>query len=85
MATAKDAGTAKSEDAAEVVTISLEEYNALRAASEVNTEPAVEEGPHLDDPELRAAKRDQLREAGIDHEADGLTDQLRTIAREKGD
>ncbi|HXH79499.1 hypothetical protein [Nocardioides sp.] len=84
MATHKDTAAAHGDDAAETVTISAEEYARLMAAGEVNTTPAIEEGPHLDDPEIRAAKRAQLRDAGIDHEADGLSDDMRTILREKG-
>jgi len=84
MATHKDQAAAQGEDAADVVTIPVEEYTRLMVAGAVNTIPAVEEGPHLKDPEIRAAKRAQLQDAGIDHEADDLTDDMRSILREKG-
>jgi len=84
MTTHKDQAAAQGDDAAGTVTISAEEYARLTAAGDVNTTPAFEEGPHLDDPDIRAAKRTQLRDAGIDHEADGLSDDMRKLLREKG-
>jgi len=84
MATLRSTGGMTGKDAADVVTIPAEEYARLKANDDINTSPAVEEGPHMKDPEIRAAKRAQLRDAGIDHEADDLTDDLRAILREKG-
>jgi len=84
MATLRSSGGMTGKDTAEVVTITSEEYARLKANDDINTTPAIEEGPHLKDPEVRAAKRAQLRDAGIDHEADDLTDDLRAILREKG-
>lgn len=48
-----------------------------------STEPAWEEGPHLNDPEIRAAKRQQLIDAGIDHDDERLTDDMRAILKER--
>ncbi len=75
------------DDRAEVVTLSRGDYDALIAAGtgNANPEPAWEEGPHLDDPAVRAAKRQQLRAAGMDHEADGLSDDARALLRERGE
>ncbi len=75
-----------SEDAGEVVTLTREEFDRLTAAGDsgANPAPAIEEGPHLDDPDIRAAKRDQLRAAGIDHEAADITDDCRDLLREEG-
>lgn len=50
-----------------------------------NPEPAYESGPHLDDPEIRAAKREQMAGYGWVHDDDGLTDEMRAILKEKGD
>ena len=86
MATSKsqDAATLTTVDAAETVTIPAEEYARLKAAGDINTAPAVEEGPHLADPEIRAAKRRQLTEAGVDADGDGIPDDMRKLLKEKG-
>ncbi len=52
---------------------------------DANPAPAWEEGPHLKDPELRALKRQQMREAGLTPDSDGISDDQRAILREKGD
>jgi len=84
MATHKDTAAAQGDDTAKTVTISADEYARLKAAGDVNTEPAFEEGPHLNDPEIRAAKRQQLQDAGIDHEDERLSDDMKALMREKG-
>lgn len=86
MAKAKqaDGGAVSSEEAAEVVSISREEYQRLLAATApANPAPAVEEGPHLQDPVIRSAKRAQLREAGVTGDEDWLTDDMRAIVAEE--
>jgi hypothetical protein len=45
--------------------------------------PGFEEGPHLKDAEVRAAKRAQMIEAGFTPDTEGLTDDMREILREK--
>jgi hypothetical protein len=86
MTKAADTAPVGTNEAAEVVTISREEYDALLAAKDggVNPEPAFEEGPHLDDPEHRALKRQAMRDAGLTHDDDRLTSDMRKILREKG-
>jgi hypothetical protein len=84
MALKTDKAQATGTDAAEAVTISLEEYNRLKAAGEVNTEPAIEEGPHLKDKEVRAAKRQQLIDAGYTADDERLTPDMAAILKEKG-
>lgn len=49
-----------------------------------NPAPAIEEGPHLDDPEVRRLKRRQLKDAGLTGDEDHLTDDLKTILSEEG-
>ncbi len=87
MAKATDNANLGSDESADVVTLSREEYDALLAARDAgpNPEPAFEEGPHLNDPDIRAAKRQQMRDAGLDHESGGITEDMRAILREKGD
>ncbi len=82
----QDAQPMGSDDGAEVVTLSREEFDRLTAAGDggANPAPAIEEGPHLADPGIRAAKREQMRAAGMDHESEGITDQMRDILREEG-
>ncbi len=91
MAKAKDGNQDEqpigTDDGADVVSISREDYDRLLASaagaeSGANPEPAIEEGPHLDEPGIRAVKRKQMRAAGIDHESEGITDQMRDILRE---
>ncbi len=49
-----------------------------------NTAPAVEEGPHLKNPETRGAKRRAMRAAGLTPNSENITDDMRAILREKG-
>lgn len=48
-----------------------------------NTAPAIEEGPHLNDPHIRKAKRDQMKAAGVRLSDPGLTEDMKAILREK--
>lgn len=48
-----------------------------------NPAPAVETGPHLNDPEIRKIKRKQMRDAGLSADDESLTDDMRKILREK--
>lgn len=70
----------------EMTTISKAEYDALRSHfPEVpfpNTAPAIEEGPHLKEPDVRAAKLQQMTDAGLTVDADDLTDDMRDILAE---
>ena len=67
----------------DTVTMTVAELRALMTTvGTPNPAPAVEEGPHLDDPEVRAAKRRQLVEAGYDADSDGLTDDMRAVLRD---
>lgn len=55
-------------------------------AGGVNTAPAIETGPHLDDPEIGAAKASQLRKAGYRADSAELSTELRQLLkRHKGD
>jgi hypothetical protein len=54
------------------------------AVSLTNTAPAIEEGPHLQDPEIREVKRRAMVDAGLTPESDDITDDMREILREKG-
>ena len=49
-----------------------------------NPAPAFEEGPHLNDPEVRKMKRDQLKAAGVKLSDPGLSEDMKAILREKG-
>ena len=44
--------------------------------------PAYESGPHLQDPENRAAKRAQMKAAGVTLDDENLTDDMRAILEE---
>ncbi len=48
-----------------------------------NPAPAIEEGPHLQDPKVRDAKREQLANAGISPDDETLTDDMRSILEEE--
>lgn len=48
-----------------------------------NPTPAIEEGPHLNDPDIRRMKREQLKAAGVKLSDPGLTEDMKTILREK--
>lgn len=68
MAKSNDKAAVASNDNADVVVLTREEYEQLIALRDdpnagVNLEPAFEEGPHLQDPEIREAKVQQIREA----------------------
>ncbi len=89
MAKAKDGNQDEqpigTDDFADFISLSRAEYDRMMASaaeSGANPEPAIEEGPHLDEPGIRAVKRKQMRAAGIDHESEGITDQMRDILRE---
>jgi hypothetical protein len=45
--------------------------------------PGIESGPHLNDPEIRAAKKAQMLEYGMTGDEPDLTDDMRAILREK--
>jgi len=81
----RDGANLGSEDAAEVVTLSREEYNLLiaRAEAKPNPAPAIEEGPHLQKAAIRAAKREQLREAGMEADHEALTEDMRAMLAEE--
>jgi len=83
--TSQDGGRVGSEDSADVVVLSREEYTLLvtRAEGEANPAPAIEEGPHLKKAAIRQAKREQLREAGLAHDDESLTDDMRSLLAEE--
>lgn len=56
----------------------------MRVEATPNPSPAMEEGPHLQNPEIRAAKRQQMIDAGLSADDATLTDDMREILREKG-
>lgn len=56
----------------------------MRVEATPNPAPAMEEGPHLQDPAIRAAKRQQMIDAGLSADDTTLTDDMRTILSEKG-
>lgn len=56
----------------------------MRVEATPNPAPAIEEGPHLQDPEIRATKRQQMIDAGMSADDESLTDDMREILREKG-
>lgn len=59
------------------------DVSGMRVEAVTNTSPAIEEGPHLQDPEIRAAKRQQMIEAGLSPDDESLTDDMREILREE--
>lgn len=83
-----DATLVTSTSAASVRTYSQAEVDALlarqrEALTAFNPAPAIEEGPHLQDPELRRHKRRQLRDAGLTGTENHLTDDMRAILAEE--
>jgi hypothetical protein len=60
----------------------VSEVTTMRVESVPNPAPAMEEGPHLKDPEIREAKRQQMVEAGLSPDDESLTDDMREILRE---
>ena len=86
MAKAKEDAELRADETPEVVTLSREEFDRLTTQASgggVNPAPAIEEGPHLRDPDVREAKRRQLVDAGISADDDGLTDDLRAVLAEE--
>lgn len=71
----KDNATVESEDTANVEAVD---------ADPVATEPAYESGPHLQEPDVRAAKRQQMLDYGWTEDTEGLTDDMYDILREEG-
>jgi hypothetical protein len=79
MAKSNEKAAVASDDNADVVVLSREEYEQLIALRDdptagVNLTPAVEEGPHLRNKEVRQAKVQQLREAHESGDIDSLLD-----------
>ena len=70
MAKSKDTAEVSAQEDTQVVTISAQEWAEIQsrlAAADVagpNPAPAVEEGPHLQDPDIRQAKIEQVQEHG---------------------
>ena len=65
-----------------MVEMTMEEYDRLLAGiSSPNPAPAVEEGPHLKDPEVAEAKRAQLENAGAKGDEDWMTDDMRSVLK----
>ena len=62
-----------STDNATVEIVNVEPYSTLRS---------YESGPHLRDPDIRAAKRAQMKSAGITLDDEHLTDDMRAILEE---
>lgn len=56
----------------------------VTTAEPKDTGVAFEEGPHLQDPEIRALKRKQMKAAGFTLSTPGITDDMKAILREKG-
>jgi hypothetical protein len=46
--------------------------------------PGIESGPHLKDPDIRRAKREQMLAFGMTGDEPDLTDDMRDILKEKG-
>jgi hypothetical protein len=44
----------------------------------------VEEGPHLKNPEVRAAKRGQLEDYGVAGDEDWMTDDMKAVLKGRG-
>lgn len=69
MAKSQDNAKVAADEDTNVVTISAEEWSEIqdrlaRADQTPNLAPAIEEGPHLQDPEIREEKLAQLEEHG---------------------
>jgi hypothetical protein len=60
------------------------QVTVTRDTDGTNPEPAYEEGPHLDDPAIRAKKREQMVAHGWDHETEGITPDMAAILKEQG-
>lgn len=88
MSTRSDRGTVESQSTGSPRTSSQEEIDVLLAQQRddlatPNPAPAIEEGPHLDDPEVRRLKRQQLRAAGLAGDENHLTEDLKAILAEE--
>jgi hypothetical protein len=81
-----DEATVFSEDESETRLYTQQEVDELLANPNhgMNRSPAYEEGPHLADETNRAAKYDQMVEAGLTGDEEDLTDDMRTILKEQG-
>lgn len=80
-----DSGTTVATEVAEVRTYTQEEVDALLSQDRAgNPTPAVEEGPHLRDPEKAEAKRKQLHEAGMTVDDETLPADMRRLLSEEG-
>jgi hypothetical protein len=67
------------------VELTIEEYERLLSGiSAPNRAPAVEEGPHLKNPEVRAAKRGQLEDYGVAGDEDWMTDDMKAVLKGRG-
>lgn len=68
---------------ASVRTYTQQEVEAmLHQMAQRALQPAFEEGPHLEIPEIRDLKREQMIEAGYTVETPNLTDDMRAILAE---
>lgn len=83
----KDGGGMSATETADVKTYTQAEVDQMIAEriadmAELANQPATEEGPHLADPEIRAAKKQQMLDAGMTAADEGLTDDMRAILEE---
>jgi hypothetical protein len=78
-----DVSGVRSTERADVETFTRAEVDAMFAeqAARANR-PGIEEGPHLQDPEIRAAKREQMIAAGRTVDDPDITDDMRAILEE---
>lgn len=82
-----DSGHVSASESADVKTYTQDEVDRIvRAALDSagadpdrNTEPAIEEGPHLRDPVIAEAKREQLRAHKIRANDKRLTDDMKSL------
>ncbi len=84
----KELAVIAQDESTDVVQLTRDELTALIQAGRMaqpNPAPAIEEGPHLEDPAIREAKIRQLQEAeengDLDHEV--LNDAMRDLLTEK--
>lgn len=73
---AGDESTAAAQETATVETTQFDDEGT-------NLSVGYEEGPHLNDPELRRLKREQMKTAGMKLSDPHLTEDMKAILREK--
>ncbi len=71
------------DDQSKLIHLASSYFGAWPGDHTTNRTPAFEEGPHLKDPKIRAAKKQAMLDAGMTADDENLTEDMRAILREK--